>query len=56
MELGTQIKVLRLQRRATQEALADALGEAVSLLAQQWDITSGEEVDRLRREIARLSQ
>lgn len=35
---------------------AAALEEAVQLLAQQWDITSGEEVDRLRREIARLSR
>ena len=43
MELGTQIKTLRLQRGVTQE-----------VLAEQWDTRTSETVDKVRREINRL--
>ena len=44
MELGTQIKTLRLQRGVTQE-----------VLAEQWDTRTSETVDKVRREINRLN-
>lgn len=66
MEIGTQIKALRLRKGVTQEAIAQAqevcghdaeaiaaLNEEIEVAARDWSITEGEFVDKIRREIAR---
>lgn len=66
MEIGTQIKALRLRKGVTQEAIAQAqeicgndaeaiaaLNEEIEVAARDWSITEGEFVDNIRREIAR---
>lgn len=69
MEIGTQIKALRLRKDVTQEAIAQAqevcgndaeaiaaLNEEIEAAARDWSITEGEFVDKIRREIARLER
>lgn len=69
MEIGTQIKVLRLRKGVTQKAIAQAqeicgndaeaiaaLNEEIEVAARDWSITEGEFVDKIRREIARLER
>lgn len=69
MEIGTQIKALRLRKGVTQEAIAQAqeicgndaeaiaaLNEEIEVAARDWSITEGEFVDKTRREIARLER
>ena len=69
MEIGTQIKALRLRKGVTQKAIAQAqeicgndaeaiaaLNEEIEVAARDWSITEGEFVDKIRREIARLEQ
>lgn len=69
MEIGTQIKALRLRKGVTQEAIAQAqeicgndaeaiaaLNEEIEVAARDWAITEGEFVDKIRREIARLER
>ena len=69
MEIGTQIKALRLRKGVTQEAIAQAqevcgndaeaiaaLNEEIEVAARDWSITEGEFVDKIRREIARLER
>lgn len=55
MEIGTQIKALRLRKGVTQKAIA-ALNEEIEVAARDWSITEGEFVDKIRREIARLER
>lgn len=69
MEIGTQIKALRLRKGVIQEAFAQAqevcghdaeaiaaLNEEIEVAARDWSITEGEFVDNIRREIARLER
>lgn len=67
MEIGTQIKALRLRKGVTLEAIAQevcghdaeaiaALNEEIEVAARDWAITEGEFVDNIRREIARLER
>ena len=66
MEIGAQIKALRLRKGVTLEAIAQAqevcghdaeaiavLKEEIEVAARNWSITEGEFVDKIRREIAR---
>lgn len=69
MEIGTQIKALRLRKGVTLVAIAQAqeicgndaeaiaaLNEEIKVAARDWSITEGEFVDKIRREIARLER
>ena len=69
MEIGTQIKALRLRKGVTQVAIAQAqeicgndaeaiavLNEEIEVAARDWAITEGEFVDKIRREIARVER
>ena len=69
MEIGTQIKALRLGLGVTQKAIAQAqeirgndaeaiaaLNEEIEVAARDWSITEGEFVDKIRQEIARLER
>ena len=69
MEIGAQIKALRLRKGVTlvaidqaqevcghdAEAIA-ALNEEIEVAARDWSITEGEFVDKIRREIARVER
>ena len=69
LELGKQIKALRLRKGGTQKAISQAqeicgndaeaiaaLNEEIEVAARDWSITEGEFVDKIRREIARLER
>ena len=55
MEIGNQIKQLRLHRGITQEAI-DTLKKELEVQKTEWDVTTGETAEVVRRNIARLEQ